>query len=167
MEKSLSKRQNRFIYIAISTLGLIGILVYMTTISSSYLFNNTGVVRYLSYAISTIGVVVIHQSFKQYSASEFLGISSGTDDLNFKTSGILKYTRHPIYLGTILITIGFFLFSPRVTVLVSNICIYFYLIIGIRLEERKLIAHFGESYIKYRKKVPMLFPKLKFSSTNE
>ena len=35
-----------------------------------------------------------------------------------------------------------------------------YLPIGIRLEEHKLIAQFGEEYRRYRREVPALFPKL-------
>jgi len=33
-----------------------------------------------------------------------------------------------------------------------------YIIIGTRLEEKKLVLEFGESYTKYQHEVPMLIP---------
>ena len=33
-----------------------------------------------------------------------------------------------------------------------------YILIAIQLEERDLIAHFGDTYADYRKRVSMLFP---------
>ena len=35
-----------------------------------------------------------------------------------------------------------------------------YILIGVRLEERDLIAEFGASYEHYRQRVPMLLPRL-------
>jgi methanethiol S-methyltransferase len=35
-----------------------------------------------------------------------------------------------------------------------------YILVGVRLEERELIAAFGASYEHYRRRVPMLMPRL-------
>ena len=42
--------------------------------------------------------------------------------------------------------------------LVSCIAITLYFAIGSRLEERKLVAEFGESYRRYQRRVPGLVP---------
>jgi methanethiol S-methyltransferase len=35
-----------------------------------------------------------------------------------------------------------------------------YILVGVRLEERDLVAQFGASYEQYRRRVPMLMPRL-------
>jgi protein-S-isoprenylcysteine O-methyltransferase Ste14 len=76
-------------------------------------------------------------------------------------TGIHKYTRHPLYLGTFGFIWGLFLLLPYLSLFIANIVITVYTLIGIRLEEQKLINEFGESYVKYRSTVPKLIPFLK------
>ncbi len=78
----------------------------------------------------------------------------------FIVEGPFKFSRHPIYLFSILFlalrpTMDIFYF-----IFFLNILLYFY--IGSFFEERKLVEIFGQKYIDYQKTVPRLFPvKLK------
>ena len=74
------------------------------------------------------------------------------------TTGVFSIVRHPIYLGSILLYLGFILLSlSLLSVLIWFIIIIFYYIIS-RHEEKLLTQRFGSVYEEYKKKVPMLFP---------
>jgi protein-S-isoprenylcysteine O-methyltransferase Ste14 len=76
--------------------------------------------------------------------------------LPFGTPGPYRYVRHPLYVG------WFFAFwaTPTMTVshLVFAVMTTAYILVAIQLEERDLVAHFGEAYRSYRTRVPMLIP---------
>jgi len=74
------------------------------------------------------------------------------------TSGVFSIVRHPIYLSSILLYLGFILLSlSLLSVLVWFIIIIFYYQIS-RYEEKLLTQRFGSVYEEYKKKVPTLLP---------
>ncbi len=148
----------RIFYSLISTLGLLGLLFLNAINGGEPLISPHGIVRYLSLMLATFGVIIITRAFKEHDALSFVGFRQ--EEPKFSRSGILNHVRHPIYSGTILIVIGFFLFTPTSATLVSVLCVLGYLPIGIYLEEKKLIHQFGDQYNQYKKEVPSLIPKL-------
>jgi protein-S-isoprenylcysteine O-methyltransferase Ste14 len=72
---------------------------------------------------------------------------------------LYKYVRHPLYSATLGFVWSIFLFNPLLSNFISCLCITLYKIAGIFLEEKKLLLEFGESYLHYRSKTPMLIPK--------
>lgn len=151
-------RYYRIVYSLISTVGLLGLLFLNAVIQGELLINPHGIIRYLSLMLATFGVIIVSRAFKEYDVLSFVGFRQ--EEAKFSRSGILNYVRHPIYSGTILIVVGFFLFTPTTATLLSTVCIFVYLPIGIYLEEKKLIHQFGDQYIQYKKEVTSLIPRL-------
>jgi methanethiol S-methyltransferase len=150
-------RYYRLGYSVLATLGLVALLMINGGISSDYYFEPSGLPRYISLMLTTVGVMVMQRAFRNYRLKSFLGFEP--EESRLRTGGALAWVRHPIYSGLILITVGFFLFIPNLPTLISCCSILVYLPIGIYLEERKLIRAFGEAYVKYRKEVPALVPR--------
>jgi len=77
------------------------------------------------------------------------------------TTGVYSIVRHPQYLGGLLAHAGTsFLLSAWYSLLfIPLIVVLIYLIS--RKEEEELIKEFGNEYEDYRKKVPMLMPRLR------
>lgn len=149
----------RLMYVLISSAGLMILFLFNANIDSPDFFDNSGWARYLSLMFAAFGVIIIKIAFRSYHFSSFVGMTPELPQ-PLITSGLLGSVRHPIYSGTILIAIGFWLFSPDLPTSVSVACIFAYLPIGIYLEEKKLIAEFGEQYLVYKKRTPVIFPRL-------
>jgi protein-S-isoprenylcysteine O-methyltransferase Ste14 len=80
-------------------------------------------------------------------------------EISFKLPFLYKVVRHPMMLGVL---IGMW-FTPHMTVghLVFALSMTVYIVIGVKMEERDLIANHGESYVKYKEQVPGLIPSLR------
>jgi len=149
-------RAFRIFYVLFSTAGLLALMFYSGSIHALNFFVSEGPSRYASFILTIFGVMVIQTSFRQFSLKGFVGLSDEKKVL--QTHGILQYIRHPIQAGIILIVFGFFLFIPNLPTLISCLCILAYIPIGLYLEEKKLVAIYGDQYIEYRKKVPAIIP---------
>lgn len=156
----------RLSYNIFSTITFLLIIWYAATIPVFFVFDKIPITNYLGLFLAVLGVVIGKKGFKAYDTGEFLGISQIRNNQDqheeyndLKTDGLQGKVRHPLYSATIFLFIGFWLYSPTIANSITVIVALLYLIIGIRLEEKKLIEHFGQAYLDYKNKVPMLIPK--------
>jgi len=83
----------------------------------------------------------------------------GYESSPFRVPYLYKYVRHPLYIGWAMafwaiptMTAGHLLLAGGMTV---------YMGLAAIVEERDLIAHFGQHYLRYRRQVPMFIPSLR------
>jgi methanethiol S-methyltransferase len=153
----------RFFYNILAFAGLAGIMVYQLNLSSPSLIPASiftqiaGALADIA-GLSIMGICI----FKYFMQLSGIGWLTGDKQESKLIIGTLhKRVRHPLYLGTFLFIWGLLLLIPTLSIFIMDIIITVYTFIGIRFEERKLVKEFGESYIEYRRTVPMILPRWK------
>jgi protein-S-isoprenylcysteine O-methyltransferase Ste14 len=143
---------------------IIPVILYGRSLHAPVIFRWEGFVIVFQVLLLTIGILLFLAGARHYDMLQFLGIrqirtgaSHGalTATGRLHTTGILRITRHPWYLGAIMLL---WAGDLNVSTLIGNIILTLYLIVGTVLEERKLVLEFGEDYRRYQKQVSMLVP---------
>jgi len=81
------------------------------------------------------------------------------------TGGLYARIRHPLYLATVLAFGAIGLIYPFPIVIAFVLCMIVYTIVGAYFEERKLIIHYGEEYLAYKKHAGFILPKISSSES--
>lgn len=88
-------------------------------------------------------------------ALNFGKINEAKSSMGIKKNGLLGIIRHPMYLALIIVLwCQIFTLSD----IIVNTILTIYILIATRLEEKKLVLEFGDTYVKYQREVPMFIP---------
>ena len=153
-------KRYRLFYSTLFSLLFTGILVQGLFLPSRILFPATPYLTYLGYMLAALGVIIGSRSMKEISFSSFLGLYKASDNApdRLVDHGIYSWIRHPLYLGLVLIFLGYFIVSGSSGALIHLLCLISYLPVGIYFEEKNLLEKYGSAYEDYRRKVSALLP---------
>jgi Putative protein-S-isoprenylcysteine methyltransferase len=153
----------RIFYTLFAFITLVLIVYYGLSIRTKLVFDPSLIIKIGGLLIGSAGLVLMLVCIKKYFLS-LSGLKSLIREEYFNElliTGVHKYVRHPLYTGTFAFLWGLFLIYPYWNLFVSNVIITAYTLVGINLEEEKLIREFGDQYRLYRQRVPKLLPHLR------
>ena len=157
LKTGISNRWYRLAYNIFALTSLLLIIIFQAKFPSHFIFKESLSVKFLATFFGGIGmyimIICIMMYFKQLS-----GIKNIKPVL--VTTGLHRFVRHPLYLGTFIFLTGILLAFPLLSNLYAFIIIITYTLWGIRLEEKKLVEEFGNEYFQYQHNVPMILPRL-------
>ena len=155
----------RLFYILISLALLIPLIKYAGQADTRIIVTYGYPFSILRYALIAGSLIMFFYAFFfNYDSLSFFGIRQilnlnksmkAEPSTDLRKNGLLGIMRHPMYFALIIfLWCGTF----RVMDIIVNAILTVYIVIGTRLEEKKLIQEFGDTYIKYQQEVPMLIP---------
>lgn len=152
----------RLAYNLLASLLLLPILWLTYHDPGPMLWRWQGAAAWLANGLALAAIVGFLQSLRSYDMQEFLGLRQlqlnlrkVEDQEHFHLSPFHRYVRHPWYFfGLVLLWTR----DMNATTLLSGVFITLYLVIGSRLEEKKLLVYHGDTYRRYMERVPGLIP---------
>jgi methanethiol S-methyltransferase len=151
------------IYSITSGIALIGLVVLWQS-TDQFVFRLTGPGRWLSACVALLAVAGFAWGVRALGEFDPFGIHALKATLHgaasapspFVARGPYLHVRHPLYLFTLLLIWS----TPRLSTdqLLLNVLWTAWMIVGTKLEERDLVAEFGQTYRQYQSTVPMLIP---------
>src|SRR5659263_353992 len=146
----------RLFYNAVALILFVPLYLYTIQTKSEVIITYSipfTIIRYLLISFSIL--LSLKAFFFDYDYLTFFGIRQMFDfgkkksqdySGGIRKKGLLGIIRHPLYFGVL---IFIWCQTFRVTDIVVNTVLTAYIIIGTRLEEKKLVLEFGDTYIKY------------------
>lgn len=155
----------RLAYVMISIILLVPIVKFTAQLNDPVIVTYDipfSIIRYV--LISGSLFMFFWAFFFDYDSLSFFGIRQTLDFGKTKKTdpsgeinknGLLGKIRHPMYLALII-----YLWCQTFSLsdIVVNTVLTLYILIGTRLEEKKLVMEFGDPYVKYQHEVPMFIP---------
>lgn len=155
----------RSTYVLLSSLILL-LLFWQWRPIPAPIWEASGIVAWLLTGVHWLGWLIAFASTHMIDHFDLFGLRQALLALrgaempaqSFRTPLLYKIVRHPLMLGFLLA----FWATPAMTAghLLFAIANTAYILVALQFEERDLIAEFGTTYQQYRRRVPMLVPRI-------
>jgi protein-S-isoprenylcysteine O-methyltransferase Ste14 len=155
----------RSTYVLLSSLALAALYVFWEPIGGIVWSVPEGIARNLVLGLYLFGWLLLLYTTFLIDHFDLFGLKQVWRRLSnkayrapvFRTPSLYKLVRHPLYIGWLTI----FWAAPTMTAahLIFALATTAYILIAIRLEERDLVSAFGNVYVDYRARTPMLIPR--------
>ena len=158
------KRHSKYyrkLYVIFAAVSFMGIVLYQFRMNQVVLFDPPEFLRIIAIIIGGIaGLIIIFYILRYFRSflNEPMAIHGTPKPL--VTDGAYKYVRHPLYIVTFVFIWSAFVLLPWLSSLICVVIVTGYTILAIPLEEKKLEMEYGDAYTEYKKKIPMLFPRM-------
>lgn len=158
-------QSERSVYVVAASTALIVLFLFWRPIEG-VVWATTGPLALILWTLFGMGWLIVLLSTFLLNHFELFGLQQAwfhhrgreAADPTFRTPLFYRLVRHPLYLGffiafwaTPVMTLGHLLLAAGMS---------FYMLVAIQLEERDLIAFFGDKYVEYRRRVGMLLPRI-------
>lgn len=154
----------RFSYNLFAFASLIPVVLLLMVVPDKPVYSIPAPWIYLTTIIQGLAAFALIAGVVQTGVWEFVGLAQLSSDYQEATparlvvDGLYRYVRHPLYTAGLI----FIWLTPDMTMnrLVLWLVFSIYILIGAYFEERKLLVDFGQVYLDYQARTPMIIPKL-------
>jgi methanethiol S-methyltransferase len=155
-----ASRHYRLFYVIAAAVTSLVCFTPVVLLSDAPLYEIPAPWRYLTLVMQLGAGILFIVTLFQTSLLHFTGLASlfgekrSVDRLI--TNGFYRYTRHPIYLFSLILLWLLPVMTWNRLALAIGVTVY--TLIGSTLEEHRLAAQFGQEYLEYKKRTPWLIP---------
>ena len=139
---------------------LFGILFIVEIIACFFLYYNfysLSVTLYIGWVVLILGLFMM--TFPRYELSKQGNVPDGKSWVHTTTvvdTGIYGIVRHPLYVGWLLDIFALMLISQHWTTILLGVLPFASVVYYTYVEDRNNRQKFGQSYVEYSKRVPMM-----------
>ena len=163
MSGAIPQRYHGAVYAVASGVVLILLVVLWQEVPGAF-YSLNGVPRLVLRALIPAAVIIFVWGVRSLESFDTFGLSPlrvgdderSPDKMPLTIRGAYRMVRHPLYLSMLMVVWAYPVFSYDR--LLFNISWTVWVVFATRLEERDLVAAFGDPYREYQSRVPMLLP---------
>lgn len=144
-------------------LGLVAAVAAMHPLWSSVAWPWPAMASALGAALVAAAIVLLFVTHGAIDLATLIAVPQVTRrrDRRLVTTGVYGRIRHPRYTMLMVGALGNFLLTGYAALLAALVVTTILTVAMARLEERELVAHFGDEYRRYRERVPAFFPRIR------